>query len=182
MTAPSAPAPADVPPVEPRTESEDADGTEEGTQEARAAQRELFSYAPAFILDRTCFGGSPVPTARHGVSGGGAAGDVFLGGRTENHDYNGAAAGATHVSGEIPRGDLDALAAVLVDGPAFASAPARLREERVLVLAAAHAGGRYAAAQGKKLREPGGLAKLLPSHPDNDTRLRALEPCLQPIR
>ncbi|MFD7201314.1 hypothetical protein [Streptomyces sp. NPDC059893] len=40
----------------------------------------------------------------------------------------------------------------------------------------------HAAAQGKKLREPGGLAKLLPSHPDNDTRLRALEPCLQPIR
>ncbi|MFF1690020.1 MULTISPECIES: M48 family metalloprotease [unclassified Streptomyces] len=40
----------------------------------------------------------------------------------------------------------------------------------------------YAAAQGKKLREPGGLAKLLSSHPDNYTRLRALEPYLQPIR
>ncbi|MFD4712691.1 hypothetical protein ACFWN5_23880 [Streptomyces sp. NPDC058430] len=144
---PSAPAPDDVPPVEPRTESEDADGTEEGTQEARAAQRELFPHAPAFILDRTGFGGSLVGGARHGVSGGGVAGDVFLGGRTENHYYNGAAAGATHVSGEISRGDLDALAAVLVEGPAFASAPARLREERFLVLAGAHAGGRYAAAR-----------------------------------
>ncbi|MFE6807234.1 M48 family metalloprotease [Streptomyces sp. NPDC057696] len=40
----------------------------------------------------------------------------------------------------------------------------------------------HAAAQGKKLREPGGLAKLLSSHPDNYTRLRALEPYLQPIR
>ncbi|MFF2165098.1 hypothetical protein ACFVWP_30995 [Streptomyces sp. NPDC058175] len=144
---PSAPAPDDVPPVEPRTESEDADGTEEGTQEARAAQRELFPHAPAFILDRTGFGGSLVGGARHGVSGGGVAGDVFLGGRTENHYYNGAAAGATHVSGEISRGDLDALAAVLVEGPAFASAPARLREERFLVLAGAHAGGRYAPAR-----------------------------------
>ncbi|MFF2478352.1 hypothetical protein [Streptomyces sp. NPDC058066] len=108
---PSAPAPDDVPPVEPRTESEDADGTEEGTQEARAAQRELFPHTPAFILDRTGFGGSLVGGAQHGVSGGGVAGDVFLGGRTENHYYNGAAAGATHVSGEIPRGDLDALTA-----------------------------------------------------------------------
>ncbi|MFE5684693.1 hypothetical protein [Streptomyces sp. NPDC056512] len=116
---PSAPAPDDVPPVEPRAESEDADGTEEGTQEARAAQRELFSHTPAFILDRTGFGGSLVGGARHGVSGGGVAGDVFLGGRTENHYYNGAAAGATHVSGEIPRGDLDALTAVFVEGPAF---------------------------------------------------------------
>ncbi|WP_330306694.1 MULTISPECIES: M48 family metalloprotease [unclassified Streptomyces] len=37
----------------------------------------------------------------------------------------------------------------------------------------------YAAAQGKRLKEPGGLAKLLTSHPDNYTRLRALEPYLQ---
>jgi Zn-dependent protease with chaperone function len=37
----------------------------------------------------------------------------------------------------------------------------------------------YAAAQGKKLKEPGGLAKLLTTHPDNITRIRALEPYLQ---
>ncbi|WP_405888005.1 M48 family metalloprotease [Streptomyces sp. NBC_01136] len=36
-----------------------------------------------------------------------------------------------------------------------------------------------AAAHGKKLKEPGGLAKLLTTHPDNYTRLRALEPYLQ---
>ncbi|MEU6274205.1 M48 family metalloprotease [Streptomyces populi] len=36
-----------------------------------------------------------------------------------------------------------------------------------------------AAAQGKKLQEPGGLARLLSTHPDNYTRLRALEPYLQ---
>ncbi|MET9408687.1 M48 family metalloprotease [Streptomyces sp. NPDC002935] len=36
-----------------------------------------------------------------------------------------------------------------------------------------------AVTQGKKLQEPGGLAKLLSTHPDNYTRLRALEPYLQ---
>ncbi|MFG2366523.1 M48 family metalloprotease [Streptomyces mirabilis] len=36
-----------------------------------------------------------------------------------------------------------------------------------------------AAAQGRQLKEPGGLAKLLTTHPDNHTRLQALEPYLQ---
>ncbi|MFD8649284.1 M48 family metalloprotease [Streptomyces mirabilis] len=36
-----------------------------------------------------------------------------------------------------------------------------------------------AAAQGRQLKEPGGLAKLLTTHPDNYTRLQALEPYLQ---
>ncbi|MET8855285.1 M48 family metalloprotease [Streptomyces sp. NPDC004579] len=36
-----------------------------------------------------------------------------------------------------------------------------------------------AVSQGKKLHEPSGLARLLSTHPDNHTRLRALEPYLQ---
>ncbi|MFF3583312.1 M48 family metalloprotease [Streptomyces mirabilis] len=36
-----------------------------------------------------------------------------------------------------------------------------------------------AAAQGRQLKEPGGLARLLTTHPDNHTRLQALEPYLQ---
>ncbi|WP_028805108.1 M48 family metalloprotease [Streptomyces sp. 142MFCol3.1] len=40
----------------------------------------------------------------------------------------------------------------------------------------------HAAAQGRKLKEPGGLARLLSTHPDNHTRLRALEPYLYPSR
>ncbi|MFG3546690.1 M48 family metalloprotease [Streptomyces sp. NPDC047725] len=40
----------------------------------------------------------------------------------------------------------------------------------------------YAAARGKRLRQPSGLAKLLSSHPDNYTRMRALEPYLQRAR
>ncbi|MFE1286528.1 M48 family metalloprotease [Streptomyces sp. NPDC058751] len=39
-----------------------------------------------------------------------------------------------------------------------------------------------AAARGKKLQEPTGLARLLSTHPDNHTRLRALEPYLQLAR
>ncbi|WCN02673.1 M48 family metalloprotease [Streptomyces sp. M92] len=39
-----------------------------------------------------------------------------------------------------------------------------------------------AAAQGQWLKQPSGLAKLLSSHPDNYTRMRALEPHLQRTR
>ncbi|MFF8940857.1 hypothetical protein ACF1A5_01020 [Streptomyces sp. NPDC014864] len=119
---------------------------EERTQEARAAQRELFAHTPGFILGETAaFGGSLVGGAQHGVSGGRVDGDVYLGGRTEIH-HHGPAATAPDASGEIPRARLDALAAVFADGPAFAGALRRLREERVLVLCGAHATGRYAAA------------------------------------
>lgn len=118
---------------------------EERTQEARAAQRELFAHAPEFILGSAAsFGGSLVGGAQHGVSGGHVGGDVFLGGKTEIHHHG--AASSAYASGEIPRARLDALDAVFVEGPAFAAALERLREERVLVLAGARTGGRYTAA------------------------------------
>ncbi|MFE1754922.1 hypothetical protein [Streptomyces anandii] len=120
--------------------------TEERTQEARAAQRELFAHTPGFILgDTAAFGGSLVGGAQHGVSGGQVGGDVYMGGRTEHH-YHGPAGATPDATGEIPRGRLDALAAVFTDGPAFAGALRRLREERVLILSGAHATGRSAAA------------------------------------
>ncbi|MGF1235776.1 hypothetical protein ACQSME_00755 [Streptomyces sp. 2-6] len=120
--------------------------TEELPQEARAAQRELFAHTPGFILgDSAAFGGSLVGGAQHGVSGGRVDGDVYLGGRTEHH-YHGPADAAAHATGEIPRAFLETLAAVFADGPAFADALRRLREERILVLSGAHATGRYAAA------------------------------------
>ncbi|MGW5606921.1 hypothetical protein ACWEWI_12615 [Streptomyces sp. NPDC003753] len=127
------------------TAPETDDGPEERTQEARAAQRELFAHAPGFILGSAAsFGGSLVGGAQHGVSGGHVAGDVFLGGKTEIHHHAPAADAA--VSGEIPRERLDALAAVFVESPAFPAALERLRRERVLVLSGAHASGRHAAA------------------------------------
>ncbi|MGW1959300.1 hypothetical protein ACWCPD_03355 [Streptomyces sp. NPDC001935] len=125
----------------------DADEPEEDTREARAAQRELVAHTPGFIFSEAAsFGGSLVAGAQHGVSAGGSARDVFLGGKTEIHHHGTASASAAYVSGEIPRQRLDALASVFAEGPAFAAALARLREERVLVLAGAHSTGRYAAA------------------------------------
>ncbi|MFF3616115.1 hypothetical protein [Streptomyces sp. NPDC002580] len=144
--APKAPAgPGDPRPVsEAHTESGEP---EERTQEARAAQRELVAHTPGFIFDEAAsFGGSLVGGAQHGVSAGGSARDVFMGGKTEIHHHGTASASAAHTSGEIPRQRLDALAGVFVEGPAFAAALTRLRDERVLVLAGAHSTGRHAAA------------------------------------
>ncbi|MFI1162184.1 hypothetical protein ACH4UM_00910 [Streptomyces sp. NPDC020801] len=133
-------APTGTPPVEEGAEPE------ERTQEARAAQRELFAHTPGFILgDTAAFGGSLVGGAQHGVSGGQVGGDVYMGGRTEIH-HHGPAGATSDASGEIPRARLDALAEVFTDGPAFDGALRRLREERVLVLSGAHATGRSAAA------------------------------------
>ncbi|MGW1063083.1 hypothetical protein ACWD4F_00985 [Streptomyces aureus] len=123
----------------------DAAEPEEDTQEARAAQRELVAHTPGFIFgEAASFGGSVVAGAQHGVSAGGSARDVFLGGKTEIHHHG--TATAEYASGEIPEQRLDALAAVFAEGPSFAAALARLREERVLVLAGAHSTGRHAAA------------------------------------
>ncbi|WP_051371438.1 hypothetical protein [Streptomyces sp. 142MFCol3.1] len=119
---------------------------EERTQEARAAQRELVAHTPDFIFSEAAsFGGSLVGGAQHGVSAGGSARDVFMGGKTEIH-HHGPAATAVYASGEIPRQRLDTLAEVFAEGPVFAAALARLREERVLVLSGAHSTGRNAAA------------------------------------
>jgi hypothetical protein len=136
-----------APPHDPRPDDEAAalpEEEQERTEEARAAQRELVAHTPGFILNQAAsIGGSLVGGAQHGVSGG-VARDVFMG-RTEIH-HHGPAAPAVHASGEIPGALLDELAAVFVDGPAFAAALERLREERVLVLAGAHATGRHTAA------------------------------------
>ncbi|MFD5636802.1 hypothetical protein ACFWJM_22075 [Streptomyces sp. NPDC127077] len=159
MTVPS-PAhrggPDDVPPPDPPwtpgphpdpAADPGADEPEEDTQEARAAQRELVAHTPGFIFSEAAsFGGSLVAGAQHGVSAGGSARDVFLGGKTEIHHHGTGSASQAYASGEIPRQGLDALASVFVESPAFAAALARLRDERVLVLAGAHSTGRYAAA------------------------------------
>ncbi|MFH8488012.1 hypothetical protein [Streptomyces longisporoflavus] len=68
-----------------------------------------------------------------------------MGAKTEIH-HHGSAESPAYASGEIPRERLDTLAEVFVEGPAFALALRRLREERVLVLRGAHATGRSAAA------------------------------------
>jgi hypothetical protein len=132
---------------DPRSRADvDPEPEAEGTQEARAAQRELFAHTPGFFLgDETRIGGSLVGGAQHGVSGGRVDGDVYLGGRTEIH-HHGPVGSTPDAFGEIPAELLEDLAAVFAEGPAFATALQRLREERVLVLCGAHATGRNAAA------------------------------------
>ncbi|MFK0114923.1 hypothetical protein [Streptomyces sp. NPDC090994] len=140
---PASPSPSPSPPPGTTGSGEEP---QELTQEARAAQRELFTHAPGFILGSAAsFGGSLVGGSQHGVSGGHVTGDVFLGGKTEVHHHGPAA--DPYVSGQIPGERLEALASVFVEGPVFAGALERLRRERVLVLSGAHAGGRYAAAR-----------------------------------
>ena len=140
---PSQPSPS-IPPEPPRDGP--AAEPEEQTQEARAAQRELVAHAPDFILGAaSSFGGSLVGGAQHGVSGGSVGRDVIMGGKTEIH-HHGTATGPSHFSGEIPRRELDDLAATYAESPAFEDALRRLRDERVLVVAGAHATGRRAAA------------------------------------
>ncbi|MGV9288758.1 hypothetical protein [Streptomyces sp. NPDC003719] len=148
MTVPpaQAPAPDPAPPHDPRPDADTTgpDDEREQSREARAAQRELVAHTPGFILDGSAaVGGSLVGGAQHGVSGG-TARDVFMG-RTEIH-HHGPSSPAAPASGRIPGTLLETLAAVFVDGPVFATALERLREERVLVLSGAHATGRHAAA------------------------------------
>lgn len=114
-------------------------------QEAHAARRELIEHTPEFILGASAaFGGSLVGGSQHGVSGGQVAGDVFMGGKTEHHHHG--SAGPRHASGEIPRAELDRLAAVFAESGPFAPALERLSRERVVVLTGAHSTGRRAAA------------------------------------
>jgi hypothetical protein len=78
-------------------------------------------------------------------------GDQF--GQTGGHHYGdtifhfGGRAGALHRdSGPIPRSDVDEVRAVFREGPRFGEALARLRAERVVILAGGHATGRRSAA------------------------------------
>lgn len=146
--APAAPQPSSSASPEPPYEGPAvAQEPEEQTQEARAAQRELVTHAPDFILGSAAsFGGSLVGGAQHGVSGGSVGRDVIMGGKTEIHHHAVSADGPSHPSGEVPGRVLDDLAAAYAEGPAFEEALRRLRDERVLVVAGAHATGRRAAA------------------------------------
>ncbi|MEU6989979.1 hypothetical protein ABZ953_04840 [Streptomyces sp. NPDC046465] len=144
---PAAPAPAPAPDGS-EPPPQDAAGQQEEPdepQEAHAARRELIEHTPEFILGASAaFGGSLVGGDQHGVSGGQVAGDVYLGGRTEHHHHG--PAGPRHASGEIPRAELDKLAAVFAESDSFGPALERLTRERVVILTGAHSTGRRAAA------------------------------------
>ncbi|MFE0176259.1 hypothetical protein ACFWZ2_28455 [Streptomyces sp. NPDC059002] len=85
-------------------------------QEAHAARRELIEHAPEFTL----------------------------GGKAERHHHG--PAGPRHASGEIPRAELDGLAAVFAESDTFGPALERLSHERAVILTGAHSTGRRGAA------------------------------------
>ncbi|MFF3622154.1 hypothetical protein [Streptomyces sp. NPDC002467] len=119
-------------------EEEKATETEQPAQEPWAARRDLDDHAPRSMLQ---FHGTS-----HGVVAGKLIGDIITGGKTEHH-YNFGGFGGGHVSGEIPSETLERLADDFVseDTP-FDRLLARLRRERVIVLAGAPFSGRRTAA------------------------------------
>ncbi len=132
-------------------ETEDAKEREEEhdrPQDAWSARRDLVDHSPKAmgVGANSRFGGSLVTGDQHGVSGGQVAGDVIMGSKTEVVYHFGISA-ASHGSGEVPQSTLDRLAPYFVaDENAFEGLVARLRTERVIVLAGPHFTGRRTAA------------------------------------
>ena len=115
-------------------------------QNARAARRELVDHMPEFIAGiAPTFGGSRIQGDQHGIAGGVYHGRVHLGDIHEVH-HHGSPTGHAYASGAIPPDTLHRIAGAFADGPVFAAALERLREEKVLVLSGPHSSGRRAAA------------------------------------
>lgn len=120
-------------------EAEDAKEEEpDRPQDAWSARRDLVDHSPKAmgVGANSRFGGSLVSGDQHGVSGGKVAGDVIMGSKTEIV-YQFGITTASHGSGEVPQSTLERLAPSFVtDDNAFEALVARLRTERVIVLAA----------------------------------------------
>ncbi|MFF0744549.1 hypothetical protein ACFYVL_29520 [Streptomyces sp. NPDC004111] len=138
-------------PREGRDERDRQDGQEQQApaepaeaQNARAARRELVDHMPEFIAGTApAFGGSRIRGDQHGIAGGAFHGKVHLGDVVHHHS---APAGPAYASGTLSAEALDRIAGAFAEGPVFADALERLREERVLVLSGPHSSGRKAAA------------------------------------
>ncbi|WP_328977824.1 hypothetical protein [Streptomyces canus] len=130
-------------------EAEDAKEEEpDRPQDAWSARRDLVDHSPKAmgVGANSRFGGSLVSGDQHGVSGGKVAGDVIMGSKTEIV-YQFGITTASHGSGEVPQSTLERLAPSFVtDDNAFEALVARLRTERVIVLAGPHFTGRRTAA------------------------------------
>ncbi|MDT0342013.1 hypothetical protein [Streptomyces litchfieldiae] len=129
---------ADAPrPQQDTDRSADAEPAEgEHPTEAWAAARELRDYAPP------SFGGGLVAGNQHGVSGGRVHGHVVMG----NAYFGAPVAERLQGSGEVLGGDVDRLADVFHESPAFVAALEELRASRVVILRGEHDSGRGTAA------------------------------------
>jgi hypothetical protein len=146
--------PGDAPPQsgaegEEGAEAEDSKEEErDRPQDAWSARRDLVDHSPKAmgVGTNSRFGGSLVSGDQHGVSGGKVAGDVIMGSKTEIV-YQFGISTASHGSGEVPQSTLERLAPYFVtDEEVFETLVARLRTERVIVLAGPHFTGRRTAA------------------------------------
>ncbi|WP_326618362.1 hypothetical protein OHA57_23270 [Streptomyces anulatus] len=138
--------PAETEGERPPEPSED-DGAADRPQEAWAALRDLEHHTPRAMGfgAGVRIGGGVLGGINHGIGGGSFHGEVHVG--TTHVHYQLGSRSAANSSGEIPSTALDELADRFADpGPAFADLIARLRDERVLVLAGPHSAGRRTAA------------------------------------
>ncbi|KUO21160.1 hypothetical protein [Streptomyces dysideae] len=120
-------------------------------QNAWAAQRDLIDHSPRTmrIGSRARFGGSyfggdqNIGGDQHNVTG-----DVFMGGKTEIHQWSLAGHSlSAATSGEVPQRHLDRLAdSFVADEETVENLLVRLRRDRVLVLSGARFTGRHTAA------------------------------------
>ncbi|MET8623079.1 hypothetical protein ABZW30_04870 [Kitasatospora sp. NPDC004669] len=130
----------------PEPEAADEAGLQEAPpeepQNAFEAAQELLEHVPdafaghgfLFAGGDPRFGGGLIGGDQHTVSGGQVHGDVVTGHKTTVYQLGSAFGAPLHASGEVPADELDALAAVFRDGPAFFTALHQLREQRVLIL------------------------------------------------
>ncbi|EPD55449.1 hypothetical protein [Streptomyces sp. HGB0020] len=135
-TAAAAPAEGTEPDAKQKKQDESAESQEQQRQEAWAARRHLIAHGPSFVM----------PLARTrierdllGVSGGTVKGDV-------NYNFGPQAPHPEHLSGEIRREQIEELSSVFHECPSFNEALARLRPDRVVVLAGGRDTGRRSAA------------------------------------
>lgn len=119
-----------------KKQEESADSQEQQRQEAWAARRHLIAHGPSFVM----------PLARTrierdllGVSGGTVQGNV-------NFNFGPRPQGPEHLSGEIRPEQIEELSYVFHACPSFDEALARLRADRVVILAGGRDTGRRSAA------------------------------------
>ncbi|NDZ79775.1 hypothetical protein G3I19_14910 [Streptomyces sp. SID10853] len=136
-----------------KTDEEKVQDSEEAGQEQRppawAARLDLIEHSPVGLASVLVEG------AQYGMAGGEVHGDVIY--------QFGAYAEPRPLSGEIPADDVARLSMVFTEGPRFAEALIRLREERVLVLTGSRATGRSSAGLMLLHRLGLGQIRLLPS-------------------
>ncbi|MGW6903892.1 hypothetical protein [Streptomyces sp. NPDC054940] len=150
-TGTAAPAEGAEPDAKQKKQDESAEAQDQQRQEAWAARRNLIAHGPSFV---TPLARTRIERDLLGVSGGTVKGDVnfHFGTRLERPE---------HLSGEIRRDQIEELSYVFHGCPSFDEALARLRTDRVVILAGGRDTGRRSAALMLLLRVRAGQVRSL---------------------